>query len=159
LVGRSRARVDDEEEVRKPSSTLVVDAAILVAAVRGRSTGAIIEVQRARTLVTTDRVVHEARRRIVLGLKRPELLALLDELIVAMTGVVTVSSLEPLLNKSEETLREAVASRNGSTRDAHVLALAWSAAADVWTTDRDFAGTGIATWSTPNLMRGLADLE
>ena len=39
---------------------------------------------------------------------------------------------------------------------AHVLALAWSVDADVWTTDRDFAGTGIATWSTANLMRGLA---
>jgi hypothetical protein len=24
-------------------------------------------------------------------------------------------------------------------------------------TDRDFAGTDIATWSTANLMRGLAD--
>ena len=52
-------------------------------------------------------------------------------------------------------LRDAVASRNGSTRDAHVLALAWSADADIWTTDRDFAGTGVATWSTPNLMRSL----
>jgi len=47
--------------------------------------------------------------------------------------------------------------RNGSTRDAHVLALAWSVEADVWTTDRDFAGTGTATWSTPNLMRALAE--
>jgi hypothetical protein len=25
-----------------------------------------------------------------------------------------------------------------------------------WTTDRDFAGTGVASWSTPNLMRGPA---
>jgi predicted nucleic acid-binding protein len=37
------------------------------------------------------------------------------------------------------------------------LALAWSLEADVWTTDRDFAGAGIATWSTPNLMRALAE--
>ena len=28
--------------------------------------------------------------------------------------------------------------------------------ADIWTIDRDFAGTGVASWSTPNLMRGLA---
>ena len=40
-------------------------------------------------------------------------------------------------------------------RMPRVLALAWSADADVWTTDRDFAGTGIATWSTANLMRAL----
>jgi hypothetical protein len=37
------------------------------------------------------------------------------------------------------------------------LALAWSVEADVWTTDRDFAGTGIASWSTPNLMRALVE--
>jgi hypothetical protein len=29
--------------------------------------------------------------------------------------------------------------------------------ADVWTTDRDFAGAGVATWSTPNLMRAFAE--
>jgi predicted nucleic acid-binding protein len=52
-----------------------------------------------------------------------------------------------------------VANRNGSTRDAHVLALASSVDADTWTTDRDFAGTGVATWSTPNLMRRLAEVE
>jgi len=37
------------------------------------------------------------------------------------------------------------------------LALAWSVEADVWTTDRDFAGAGIASWSTPNLMRAFAE--
>lgn len=142
--------------MRTPSPTLVLDAAILVAAARGRSTGAIIEAQRTKALVTTDRVIHEARRRIDLGLKRPELLDVLDDLASVIT-IVPTSSLEPLLADSEVTLREAVASRNGSTRDAHVLALAWTTNADIWTTDRDFAGTGIATWSTPNLLRGLAE--
>jgi hypothetical protein len=32
-----------------------------------------------------------------------------------------------------------------------------AAEADVWSTDRDFAGTGVASWSTRNLMRGLAE--
>ena len=53
-------------------------------------------------------------------------------------------------------LADAVASRNGSVDDAHLLALAWSVDADIWTTDRDFAGAGVASWSTPNLIRGLA---
>ncbi len=35
-------------------------------------------------------------------------------------------------------------------------ALASSVDGDIWTTDRDFAGTGVRRWSTPNLMRGLA---
>jgi hypothetical protein len=47
----------------------VLDAAVLVAAARGRSSGAVLAAARAAALVTTDRVVHEARRRIELGLK------------------------------------------------------------------------------------------
>ena len=115
-----------------------------------------MEVQRFGVLVTTDRVIHEARRRIELGLKRPELVEVLDDLVTQIT-IVPAASLEPLLGRCETVLRDAVASRNGSIRDAHVLALAWSADADIWTTDRDFAGTGVASWSTPNLMRALAE--
>ena len=133
----------------------MVDAPVLVAAARGRSSGALLAVVRSATLVTTDRVVHEACRRIELGLKCPELLAIIDGLLAEMT-VVPVAALTPLLAESEPALRDAVASRNGSIRDAHVLALARSVEADIWTTDRDFAGTGVASWSTPNLMRGLA---
>ena len=141
--------------MRAPTSTLVVDAAVLVAAARGRSSGALLEAGRSASLVTTDRVVHEARRRIELGLRRPELLAIIDGLLAEMT-VVPVAALTLVLAESEIALRDAVASRNGSIRDAHVLALARSVEADIWTTDRDFAGTGVASWSTPNLMRGLA---
>jgi len=109
-------------------------------------------------LVTTDRVVQEARRRIALGLKRPELLGVLDDLVELLT-VVPVAALEPSLGRCEEALRDAVPSRNGSARDAHVLALAWSVEGDIWTTDRDFAGTGVASWSTPDLVRGLAEID
>ncbi len=116
-----------------------------------------MEAQRTAVLVTTDRVVHEARRRIDLGLKRPELIEILDDLARNIT-IVPIVALEPRQAESETALRDAVASRNGSTRDAHILALAWSVDADIWTTDRDFSGTGVATWSTPNLMRALAEV-
>jgi predicted nucleic acid-binding protein len=142
--------------MKPPASTLVLDAAILISAVLGRSAGAILVAQQASVLVTTDRVLDEARRRLALGLKRPELLTLVDDLAAAIT-VVPVSALEPLRASCEETLRDAVASRNGSIRDAHVLALARSVEGDIWTTERDFAGTGVATWSTPNLIRALVD--
>jgi predicted nucleic acid-binding protein len=141
--------------MKPPSSTLVIDATVLIAAARGKSSGAIQEVTRMALLVTTDRVVQEARRRIELGLKRPDLLAVVDALVSQMT-VVPVAALSQTLKRAEIALRDAVASRNGSVSDAHVLALAWTVEADIWTTDRDFAGTGIATWSTPNLMRSLA---
>jgi predicted nucleic acid-binding protein len=141
--------------VRAPASALVVDAAILVAAARGRSSGALLEAARARALVTTDRAVQEARRRIELGLKRPELLAIVDALVAEFT-IVPAEALEPAIAASEQALRDAVSSRNGSTSDAHILALAWSVDGDIWSTDRDFAGAGVASWSTPNLMRALA---
>ena len=142
--------------MRTPSSILVIDAAVLVAAARGRSSGAMLEAARAAALVTTNRVVHEARRRVELGLKRPDLLPVIDALAAELT-IVPVAALTPILASSEVALRDAVPSRNGSTRDAHVLALAWVVEADVWTTNRDFAGTGIASWSTPNLRRALAE--
>jgi predicted nucleic acid-binding protein len=141
--------------MRRPSTTIVIDAAILIAAVRGRSSGALLAAAASAILVTTDRVIQEARRRIMLGLRRPELIEVLDELAESLT-IVPVAALEPMLARCEETLRDAVPSRNGSERDAHVLALAWSVEADVWTTDRDFAGTGVASWSTPNLIRAFA---
>ena len=141
--------------MKPPSSTLVIDAAILVAAARGRSSGALIIAARGAFLVATDRAVLEARRRIEFGMGRPELLAILDGLVAEMT-VVPVAALQPLLAMCEIALRDAVASRNGSSKDAHILALARSVEGDIWTTDRDFGGAGVATWSTPNLMRGLA---
>ena len=144
--------------MRPPSTTIVIDAAILIAAVRGRSSGALLKAAEGAILVTTDRVVQEARRRITLGLQRPELVEVLDGLAELLT-IVPVAALTPMLGQCEETLRDAVPSRNGSERDAHVLALAWSVDADVWTTDRDFAGTGVATWSTPNLMRALVHAD
>lgn len=88
-------------------------------------------------------------------MKRPDLLVVLDTLLESIT-VVRDADIESNLADSQWSLREAVASRNGSVKDAHILALAWAADADIWSTDRDFAGTGVATWSTPNLVRGLA---
>jgi predicted nucleic acid-binding protein len=132
-----------------------VDAAILIAAARGRSSGAVLAAARAAVLVTTDRAVAETRRRIELGLKRPELQPIVDALVAEMT-IVPTAALSALLPQAEIALAEAVASRNGSIGDAHLLALALSVDADIWTTDRDFAGTGVASWSTPNLIRGLA---
>jgi len=142
--------------MNRPSESLVVDASVLIAAVLGRSSGAIKMVNETVALVTSERVIEEARRRLTLGLKRPELLPVVDALVAVMT-VAPSEALAPLLPRSEIVLKEAVASRNGSTKDAHVLALAWSVDGDVWSMDRDFAGTGVASWSTPNLLRGLAD--
>jgi predicted nucleic acid-binding protein len=141
--------------VRIPSGALVVDASILIAAVLGRASAAILLAAQTRDLVVTARAVDEAARRVELGLKAPKLVEVLHAL-VADFNVVNALELEERLPEAETVLIDAVASRNGSTADAHILACAWAAKADIWSTDRDFAGTGVASWSTANLMRALA---
>jgi predicted nucleic acid-binding protein len=106
--------------------------------------------------IATERAFIEAERRIVLGLKRPDLIPALDFLKTQITVIGEGTFIEALA-EAAQVLRQAVASANGSIRDAHILALAWSADADIWSADRDFAGTGVASWSTPNLMRALAE--
>ena len=142
--------------MKPPSSILVVDTAILIAALLGRGAGAFGEVADRVALVTTDRAVAEARRRLELGLRRPDLVDLLDAL-VSEIEIAPVEDLPQPLDAAERVLRNAVPIRNGTVSDAHILALAWQIDADVWTHDRDFAGTGVASWSTSNLLWALAE--
>ncbi|MBV8978298.1 MAG: hypothetical protein JO261_13860 [Alphaproteobacteria bacterium] len=135
-----------------------MDTTVLISAALGRTGSVIKRVQLAAALITTSRVVEEARRKIELGLKAPELLPRLDAIAATLT-VVPVARLAPVMPDAEAVLRDAVPSRNGSARDAHVLALAWSTGADIWSADRDFAGTGVPSWSTINLVRALAEAE
>ncbi|MGH9549808.1 MAG: PIN domain-containing protein [Terriglobales bacterium] len=145
------------DEMRTPSPTLIVDASIIISAALAREAGAFERVRYALTLTTTERVIEETRRRVELGLKRPELLRAVDTLAAAMI-VVPMSGLMLLVPRARLCLRDAVQSRNGSMADAHLLALAWTTGGDIWSADRDFAGTGVASWSTANLLRALAEV-
>jgi predicted nucleic acid-binding protein len=138
--------------VRTVPDALVVDAGILISAVLGRSTALVQTVGERVSLITSDRALEEAARRVALGMRRPELLAALAGL-AAQVEVVPVAHRTMAL--AGQFLRDASPSRNGSTTDAHILALAWEAEADVWSHDRDFAGTGVASWSSINLARAL----
>lgn len=142
--------------MRPLPSIIVVDTTVLISATLGRTAIVVARVQRLATLITTDRAVEEGRRRVELGLKAPDLLPLLDDIVDPLL-VVSVAELEPLLPDAEIVLRDAVQSANGSPRDAHLLALAWCTGAEVWSADRDFAGTGVASWSTRNLLRAMGE--
>ena len=107
-------------------------------------------------LITTDRAVAETRRRLELGLQRTDLLQPLQKLL-SNIEIVPVELIDALIERAERALREAVPSRNGSVSDAHLLALAWDAVAEIWSHDRDFAGTGVASWSTENLLAAVAE--
>lgn len=141
--------------MRAPRSVLVVDTAVLIAAALGRNSAALATAARARNLVVIERSLAEARRRIEFGLKAPEFLALLNRA-TADIAVVPAREYEDMIELAETVLQDAVASQNGSKRDAHALACSWVVDADIWSFDRDFAGTGVASWSTANLMRALA---
>jgi predicted nucleic acid-binding protein len=133
----------------------VVDAAILISTALGSSAFVIPTVADRRSLITTARAVDEGVRRLILGMRRPDLAHVLLDLTSNLT-VVAAEELDPLALDAVEVLRDAPQSRNGSTTDAHILSLAWQANAEIWTHDRDFAGTGVASWSTVNLLRALA---
>ena len=141
--------------MRAVPEVLVVDTSILISAVLGRSTAVLNAVGLDVVLITSDRAFEEAARRIALGMRRPDLLSTLAAL-VAQIEVVQAEELAPTIAAAAEFLRDANQSRNGATTDAHILALAWRANADVWSHDRDFAGTGVASWSTINLVRSAA---
>ena len=144
--------------MRSAPATLVVDAGILISAVLGRSTAALKLVAATVPLITTERAVEEASRRLALGMDRPDLLQALQALI-APIEVVSEQRLASQMAVAVEFLRDAAHSRNGSTTDAHILALAWAADAQIWSHDRDFAGTGVASWSTINLLGALGEAE
>jgi len=77
--------------------------------------------------------------------------------LLELLDVPSADRYEHSLAEAADTLRNAVASRNGSDKDAHILALAWTYDADIWSHDRDFAGTGWPVWSSANLAAALAD--
>lgn len=137
---------------RPPSPSLVVDANIILSAALGLRARPVLErVLAYRAVLTSARAREQALGRagdLRDGSEQAVALA------VAALSTVTVIEREvyaPLVEVAGECLRYATASRNGSARDAHLLALAWITDSDLWTHDRDFAGTGWPTWSSHNL--------
>ena len=132
-------------------AALIVDANILVAAVLGSTTGAHLDlISGRRSLITSEEAFDEAYR--VIGHIRPADLAVLESLLDLLTIIARDDVADEDMAMAETALRNAPASRNGSITDAHLLALAWTLDADLWSHDRDFAGTGWPSWSTSNLL-------
>ncbi len=138
---------------RTPSSILAIDANIILSVVLGRRSRPVFErVVEHRTVVTSARAAEEVRNvltRFPEDRKRAE--ALLNGI-----GIVEEGVYAGLLENAAKVLTNAVASRNGSPADAHLLACAWTFDADLWSHDRDFAGTSWVSWSNANLNGSLA---
>ncbi len=78
-------------------------------------------------------------------------------LVDALLAIVAVrpAGSEASLDVAASVLRDTVPSRNGSAADAHLVVAAWAYDADIWSHDRDYAGTGVPSWSSINLLRAL----
>ena len=141
---------------RAPSSVLVVDANIILSVVLGRRSRPVFEqVIAERTVVISTRAAEEVRGvlRHAAGLSGE--VARHAEALLSGIVVVDEAVYADLAVAACRVLEVAVASRNGSTADAHLLACAWAFDADIWSHDRDFAGTGWPSWSNANLSRSV----
>lgn len=152
--------LDDADKVfpsRLPSSVIVVDANIILGLVLGRGFRTTFELASvARKLKISDRVAEEIRG--VLGSRQGLSTVALELADALLVGIETAEKdiYSSLMDGAARSLRQAVPSRNGSEKDAHLLACAWAFDADIWTHDRDLAGTGWPSWSTANLRDALS---
>lgn len=143
---------------RAPSAALVVDTNILIGMILGARRRSVWDIvtSRRRLLISVEAVAEVMS--VVSHLSDRVPLAAEDAAaLLELLEVPNAQQYEEMLADAATMLRNAVASRNGSTADAHVLALAWSSGADIWSHDRDFAGIGWPSWSSANLAAALSE--
>lgn len=146
--------------MRPPSAILVVDANIVLSCALGLRGGDVLAVvARHRLLAISQRAVDEIDKVAMRLVEDGYPTALFAPKLVDDLKIIAETEYSRLIPEAAKTLMLAPASRNGSSADAHVLALGWLAEADIWSHDRDFAGTGWPSWSTANLRAALAREE
>lgn len=143
---------------RKPSADLIVDANIVLGMVLGaRNRSTWRQAQAHRRLLMSVEAVTEVMTVASHMLDRLPTAVKRAEELIELLNVPSADRYDAVLDAARIMLRNAPASRNGSDKDAHILALAWSCDADIWSHDRDFAGTGWPSWSSANLAAALAE--
>ena len=126
---------------------LFVDANILVRFTVGRAPEQADDLRaRGVQLATTDAQAHEAERVLqhVFGLTADHAA---EEMRDTLAGMQLYRA--PTYRGQEAAARARIHYKN--TKDWPILAAAISHKAAIWTDDRDFFGTGVATWTTRNI--------
>lgn len=129
--------------------TIVLDANVLMRAVLGRRVSGLLETFAAQvTFLAPEMAFDDVREHLAAVLsKRGELVALqpaLDKLTALRSVVQSVDHAEYEVMKSSALAR--IGPRDPD--DWPILACALLLNCPVWTEDRDFFGTGVATWTT-----------
>jgi predicted nucleic acid-binding protein len=149
---------ENPDPLRPPSRIIVVDTNIVLGAALGiRSTDVFERIGQSRVLVISE---HAAREVVLVAKGLTEnghSTASIAPLYLDTLSIISGAEYGSLMQSAMTYLQRAPASRNGSTTDAHVLALAWTLDADIWSHDRDFAGTGWPSWSSANLAAALSE--
>jgi predicted nucleic acid-binding protein len=129
--------------------TIVLDANVLMRAVLGRRVVGLLETFAPQVIfLAPDVAFDDVREHLAAVLtKRGEQAALqqaLDKLAALHTAVQAVAHTE------YETMKSAALARIGprDPDDWPVLACALALNCPIWTEDKDFFGTGVATWTT-----------
>jgi predicted nucleic acid-binding protein len=139
---------------RAPSDRLAVDANIFLGALLGfKSKGLIEHISNYRALVTSMNVWREVTTMLHKLHVVPERMEAAEIMFSFVFIADEGTSVE--MEAAATILTNAIASRNASANDAHLLAVAWAHEADIWSHDRDFAGTGWPSWSSANLLAAL----
>lgn len=131
---------------------LVLDANILVRAALGPRARGIVERYAAHAgFFIPAACVNEAREHLPAivrkrGWDAAPVMAALD----AVQGMLQVVDATLYANAMDDALGR-LGSRDAD--DAHVLALAPTLGCPIWTEDRDFFGTGVATWTSEQVER------
>lgn len=131
---------------------LVLDANILVRAALGPRARGVVERHAANAgFFVPAFCVAEAREHLpaIIGKRgwgTARVMAALD----AVQGMLQVVDAALYANAMDEALSR-LAGRDAD--DAHVLALALTLNCPIWTEDRDFFGTGVATWTSAQVER------
>jgi predicted nucleic acid-binding protein len=141
---------------------LVVDASALVAELlreRGRKLLTDARLELAITDVQWSETQHELTRRLTLLAERNQLSATTAEELLE-SGLELAASNLVLFEKTSYQHLESKA-RKRITRDPNdwqSVALALALNTGIWTNDKDFFGSGVASWATEILVSELEDL-
>jgi predicted nucleic acid-binding protein len=142
------------------SKRLVVDANILIGAVLGKRTLEVIEQLTEVNLFTPETSYNDAVEHLTRILrKRGEVsrfteARISDTIQTALERLEGLQSVIKMMDKTEyEHMQERATKRlPRDPEDWDLVALALTLDAPIWTVDKDFIGSGVATWTTQTVL-------
>lgn len=150
--------MSSEPPADSPAKALAVDANILISAILGTRVPAILDqLLRRVAIVAPEEVYADAERHLppILRARRvpDDAVAEVRNQLVRLRGIIVPTAHDvyaPLEERARQRMRR-------DPDDWPLVALALYFRCPIWTQDRDFTGSGIATWTTATVLLYLED--